>query len=130
MQHVRAIDVICAVQVRTHAMEQYALRGIHLHPGTSPERIVKNDDGSVTLYAKTKGGQEVVETAEHVLMATGRKANTDNLGLEKVSPPSLRCEFWLGLTVSVLRELHYPVTNEAHCHQRHVMSSWEVVAEP
>ena len=65
-------------------MEQYALRGLHLHPGTSPERIVKNDDGSVTLYSKTKDGREVVETADHVLMATGRKANTDNLGLEKV----------------------------------------------
>jgi pyruvate/2-oxoglutarate dehydrogenase complex dihydrolipoamide dehydrogenase (E3) component len=60
------------------------MRGLHLHPGTSPERIVKNDDGSVTLYAKTKDGKEVVETADHVLMATGRKPNTHNLGLEQV----------------------------------------------
>ena len=70
--------------MRKFALEQYKLRGLHMHEGTSPERIVKNDDGSVTLYAKTKDGKEVVETGDHVLMATGRKPNTKNLGLEKV----------------------------------------------
>ena len=72
------------LQVRTHAHEQYKLRGLHMHSQTKPERIVKNADGSVTLYARHADGTELVETGDHVLMATGRKPNTKNMGLEKV----------------------------------------------
>jgi len=112
----------CPAQVRTHAMEQYALRGIHLHPGTSPERIVKNDDGSLTLYAKTKDGQEVVETADHVLMATGRKANTDNLGLEKVPHMVSSCELRLSLSHSV--PCVAAVCLKWHTHQQQQVTLW------
>ena len=56
-----------------------------MHSQTKPERIVKNADGSVTLYARHADGTEVVETADHILMATGRKPNTQNMGLEEVS---------------------------------------------
>lgn len=55
-----------------------------MHNQVTPERIVKNADGTVTLYARNKDGEEVVQTGDHVLMATGRKPNTKNMGLEEV----------------------------------------------
>ena len=55
-----------------------------MHSQVTPQRIVKNADGTVTLYGRDKDGGEVVQTGDHVLMATGRKPNTANMGLEEV----------------------------------------------
>ena len=56
-----------------------------MHPECNPSKIVKNADGTLTLYAKGPGGVEVViDKCDHVLMATGRKPNVKNLGLEEV----------------------------------------------
>lgn len=47
-------------------------------------------DGKLTLVAESKGeGKIVLEDLDHVLMATGRKPNTRNLGCEEVRLPNL-----------------------------------------
>jgi glutathione reductase (NADPH) len=68
---------------------EYEKKGLRIHKYTSPSRIVKNDDGSVTVHADSQkeGGDEkdaIQRTADYCLMATGRKPNTKNLGLEDV----------------------------------------------
>ena len=55
-----------------------------MHSQVTPQRIAKNADGSVTFHGRDKDGGEVVQTGDHVLMATGRAPNTANMGLEKV----------------------------------------------
>ena len=84
-QPLRGFDEEC----REFITEQYGQRGINLHPGATPEKIVKNEDGSLTLHLKQKsGGSVVLEGLDQVLMATGRKPNTGKLDLQKVSNPA------------------------------------------
>lgn len=65
-------------EVRGHVAEEMIRKGVNLHVGTDVSEIVKKDDG---LHIKcTDGSNHVVDT---VLYATGRVANTDNLGLEE-----------------------------------------------
>ena len=71
--------------------EQYELHGLHLHPEATPTEIQKGTDGKLTLIAESKrDGKVVLEGLDHVLLATGRKPNTKNLGCEEV-PALLLC---------------------------------------
>ncbi|KAK9822833.1 hypothetical protein WJX81_008309 [Elliptochloris bilobata] len=71
-------------EIRDFVNEQYRVRGLNLYPQASPTRIVKGPDGKLTVHADVKDGEPVVlEGLDHVLMATGRKPNTHNLGLEE-----------------------------------------------
>lgn len=66
---------------------EYKRNGICFHFGTSPTKIEKTDSGfKMTADKKTGDGssEEVSFDTEHVLLATGRKPNTKNLGLEDV----------------------------------------------
>lgn len=68
-------------------LEQYQKNGITFHFGTSPTKIEKIDSGfSVSAEKKTRDGgkEEVSYVADQILLATGRKPNTKNLGLEDV----------------------------------------------
>ncbi|KAF8394335.1 hypothetical protein HHK36_020543 [Tetracentron sinense] len=67
-------------EIRDFVAEQMSLRGIEFHTEESPQAILKSADGSLSL--KTNKG--TVEGFSHVMFATGRKANTKNLGLETV----------------------------------------------
>ncbi|CAK7349578.1 unnamed protein product [Dovyalis caffra] len=67
-------------EVRDFVAEQMSLRGIEFHTEESPQAIIKSADGSLSL--KTNKG--TVEGFSHVMFATGRRANTKNLGLESV----------------------------------------------
>lgn len=71
-------------EVRTFAAEQYAgSTGIHLHPGVSPESLVKGPDGRLTFTAAGKGGGGAVTVEVDACMAaTGRRPNVKGLGLE------------------------------------------------
>lgn len=72
-------------EVRNFVAEQYGVHGLHLHPAASPVEIRKGEDGKLTLVADSKtDGQVVLQGLDHVLMATGRKPNTRNLGCEEV----------------------------------------------
>ena len=80
-QPLRGFDEEC----RRFITEQYAGRGLRLHPEFNPERIEKQADGTLTLHLKSKSGETtVLEGLDQVLMATGRKPNTRGLGLEDV----------------------------------------------
>mmetsp|Transcript_51630 Transcript_51630/g.122885 ORF Transcript_51630/g.122885 Transcript_51630/m.122885 type:complete len:555 (-) Transcript_51630:74-1738(-) len=62
-------------------MEQSA--GVILHKETNPVRVVKQADGKLSLVIKDAAGSEsTIADCDHVLMATGRHANTWDLGLE------------------------------------------------
>ena len=65
-------------EVRGHVAEEMIRKGVNLHVGTDVSEITKKDDG---LHVKcTNGSTTVVDT---VLYATGRRANTTNMGLEE-----------------------------------------------
>jgi pyruvate/2-oxoglutarate dehydrogenase complex dihydrolipoamide dehydrogenase (E3) component len=55
--------------------------GIRFLLSSSPTRVAK-DDGRVRLEVQTSQGVETL-TGSHLLVATGRRANTDDMGLEK-----------------------------------------------
>ncbi|KAB2056917.1 hypothetical protein ES319_A11G136700v1 [Gossypium barbadense] len=67
-------------EIRDFVGEQMALRGIQFHTEESPQAIVKSADGSLSL--KTNKG--TIEGFSHIMLATGRRPNTKNLGLESV----------------------------------------------
>ena len=65
-------------EVRGHVAEEMIRKGVNLHVGTDVSEITKKDVG---LHVKcTNGSVHVVDT---VLYATGRRANTANMGLEE-----------------------------------------------
>jgi len=82
-------------EVRKFVTEQYELHGLKLHPEATPTEIQKGADGKLTLISESKQhGKVVLEGLDQVLLATGRKPNTKNLGCEEVpassrSPPAL-----------------------------------------
>jgi len=55
--------------------------GIRFLLSSNPTRVAK-DDGRVRLEVQTSQGVETL-TGSHLLVATGRRANTDDMGLEK-----------------------------------------------
>lgn len=67
-------------EIRDFVGEQMSLKGIEFHPEESPQAIVKQPDGSLSLLTN----KETVEGFSHIMFATGRRPNTQNLGLEDV----------------------------------------------
>ena len=55
--------------------------GVDIRLNTSPTEIRPNDDGGVELSLETEEGPDRI-SGSHLLIATGRRPNTDNLGLE------------------------------------------------
>lgn len=55
--------------------------GMHIETGVQVQRVERRSDGRVVVAFARADGSEVVVDAEHVLVATGRRANTADLGL-------------------------------------------------
>uniref|UniRef100_A0A061S6M6 Glutathione reductase n=1 Tax=Tetraselmis sp. GSL018 TaxID=582737 RepID=A0A061S6M6_9CHLO len=70
-------------ECREFLAEQMAQKGVNMHPGSSPTEIVKNGDGSYTVKLKKSDGSTSEISADVVMMATGRRPRTANLGLEQ-----------------------------------------------
>lgn len=66
--------------VRTHLHELLKARGIHIYSGHSPASIKEGGNGKLIL--QTSKGKSI--TADNVMFATGRKANSAGMGLENV----------------------------------------------
>jgi len=56
--------------------------GVRILTGSRVLRVLREGDGQVVEVER--GGERLRLTAEHLLVATGRRANTDGLGLESV----------------------------------------------
>lgn len=59
--------------------QAHKAKGIRLHPGVNPAAIEETGDGK--LRFKTDAGSEIV--VDNVMLATGRKPNSQDLGLEE-----------------------------------------------
>eukprot|EP01059_Diplonema_ambulator_P024077 TRINITY_DN3984_c0_g9_i1.p1 TRINITY_DN3984_c0_g9~~TRINITY_DN3984_c0_g9_i1.p1 ORF type:complete len:491 (+),score=185.40 TRINITY_DN3984_c0_g9_i1:41-1474(+) len=69
-------------ECRAFISEQMSHHGINMHPLSVPKEIRKQDDGRFTVVYVCKGEEVMIKDADQVLMATGRKANVEGLGLE------------------------------------------------
>ncbi|KAK9906912.1 hypothetical protein WJX75_010028 [Coccomyxa subellipsoidea] len=68
-------------------MEQYKLRGLHVYGQSSPTKMSKGANGKLTVHVepyKRDGDPFDIEDVDQVLMATGRKPKTQNIGLEDI----------------------------------------------
>jgi len=83
----RGFDEDC----RAFLARNIEFNGVQLHKEHTPERVVKQDDGKLTVvYKSVKTGEEFeIKDCDDVLMATGRNANTWELGLDTVG---VECE--------------------------------------
>ena len=63
--------------IRQFMLEQLIAQGMTVHTQVSPQSLTKRGD---TIQCQLSNGESLL--VECVLMATGRKPNTDNLGLE------------------------------------------------
>ncbi|QTU82677.1 glutathione-disulfide reductase [Carnobacteriaceae bacterium zg-C25] len=62
-------------------VEEFDKTGITFHTHATPQRVVKNDDGTLTFESTT--GETIV--VERIIWAIGRHVNVDALGLENTS---------------------------------------------
>ena len=76
----RGFDEEC----RKFIAEQYEVHGLNIHSQSTPTKIEKKEDGTLSLYVKKGDQEEVIEGLEVVLMATGRSPKTQGIGLEEV----------------------------------------------
>jgi len=60
----------------------YRKRGINFHTGAKVEKVEKTKTGVAVTF--TADGKQQKQEAEKILIAVGRKPNTENVGLEKV----------------------------------------------
>ncbi len=64
--------------------ESFEDEGITVHTGTEASKVTRSQDGSVTISTKDGGDAGVDIVADEVLVAVGRTANSDDIGLESV----------------------------------------------
>lgn len=83
----RGFDEEC----RKFIAEQYEVHGLNIHSQSTPTKIEKKEDGTLSLYVKKGDQEEVVEGLEVVLMATGRSPKTQGIGLEEVHMHDTPC---------------------------------------
>jgi pyruvate/2-oxoglutarate dehydrogenase complex dihydrolipoamide dehydrogenase (E3) component len=62
-------------------VQQLRQEGVHFYTGHTPVRV-EGAAGNLHLHLKTSDGTEKTLHATHLLVATGRRSNVENLGLE------------------------------------------------
>lgn len=65
-----------------HVAENMRAKGVNLHLGTSPTKIEKNDDDTLTVHYEQLDGKKGSIIAGIVMFGTGRRPNTDKLNCE------------------------------------------------
>lgn len=69
--------------IRTLIKKDMEDLGVHFELGTKIKKVVDHEDFASVIYEKD--GQEIEAKGERILAATGRKPNTENLGLENTA---------------------------------------------
>jgi len=70
-------------ECRKFMAKTFEAMGVTIHLHTSPTKIEKDSAGKLTLSSETKDGQkDSLAEVDQVLFATGRKPNTQDIGLE------------------------------------------------
>ena len=69
-------------EVSKELARAYRKRGINFHTGAKVEKVEKTKTGVAVTF--TADGKQQKLEAEKILIAVGRKPNTDNVGLDKV----------------------------------------------
>ncbi len=65
--------------------EAFEAEGIAIHTGTKVERVGSGADaGSKSVQGRTERGEEICEDVDEIFVATGRRPNGLNLGLESI----------------------------------------------
>lgn len=65
--------------------EALVAEGITIHTGTKVERVGSGiDAGSKSVQGRTESGEEICEDVDEIFVATGRRPNGLNLGLESI----------------------------------------------
>lgn len=90
--------------VRKHLAEEMAKKGVHLHFDTDIQKIAKdnNKERAQLMLSLTDGSTMCVDS---VMYATGRKANTQNLGLETTA---VSCDSRGAIEVDDFFQTHEP----------------------
>lgn len=71
-------------EVSAGLLRAFRIKGIDVFPGTAVEDVIETETGIELAFA-TKGGERQVREFEKLLVAVGRKPNTDHLGLENTA---------------------------------------------
>ena len=71
--------------VASYVKQRFLAEGINLALGHFTQRLEKHQDGYVLIAKRGKDGPEVAIEFTHLLMAVGRKANTENIGIDSVN---------------------------------------------
>ncbi len=100
----------------SHALKQYLEEeGIEIYTGTEINSVKKKGKNKIVNFSVNSKKKEI--ECEHLLFATGRKPNTDNLGLEKVGIKTDEKGFIL-------------VNNEMQTSVPHIWAAGDVIGEP
>ncbi|MBL4671329.1 MAG: FAD-dependent oxidoreductase [Arenicella sp.] len=66
------------------ALNAFSLQGIEFELGHEVTGVEKNKNGHLVKYKSRESGEKKTLSVSHVLVATGRRPNTDGLGLDNI----------------------------------------------
>lgn len=70
--------------VQEHVTSEYERLGVKLHKKTNLSKVVKNDNGKLTVtYKDDDGNESTVEDVDDLIWAVGRTPETQGIGLEE-----------------------------------------------
>jgi pyruvate/2-oxoglutarate dehydrogenase complex dihydrolipoamide dehydrogenase (E3) component len=103
-------DLVSVVADRIRA------EGVSLYQGYSSLRVDRQD-GTIRLLVAAPGGSEQVLEASHLLLATGRQPNVDDIGLEQAGVEMLRGRIMVGPSLRTSNRHIYVCGDAAGGHQ-------------
>ena len=82
VEYADRIATTCDIDVSAHLIKSLKKQGVKFHTSSKIEEIAKKEDGSGVEIKFAKAGDQLSITAEKVLIAVGRRPNTEGIGVE------------------------------------------------